>query len=145
MTTIRTLLTGRVPLTLAPDASALEAAHKMVEEHVGALLVVDASGKPAGIFTERDLMKRVIVAGKDPSKVTVGEVMTRELFSAEPDTEIAAVRKELQERHIRHIPVIQDGKAMAILSLRDVLRANLDECQVERDALTEYIKGPGEG
>jgi CBS domain-containing protein len=141
MPTIASLLTDRPVVTLTADASALDAARTMTERRVGALLVIDSAQRPSGIFTERDLMTRVVVPGRDPATTRLAEVMTRELFVTSPDARIAAVRQELQRLHIRHVPVVEGGRFVALLSLRDLLRADLEECSIERHKLTEYIHG----
>ncbi len=141
MKSIRELLTGLPPVTLPPTASVLEAAKTMHEEHVGAVLVREKGSNQLGIFSERDLMARVVVAGKDPTKVTLGEVMTREIFTVEPERRINDVARELQARHIRHLPVIENGEVLCILSLRDLLREHIAVKRSEVDALKSYIQG----
>ena len=142
MSIIASLLEGRSVVTLTSSASALEAARTMTEARVGALLVTDQESRPSGIFTERDLMTRVVVPGRDPAATPLEAVMTRELFVTAPDARIAAVRLELQRLHIRHVPVVEAGRFVALLSLRDLLRADLEECSLERHKLTEYIQSP---
>lgn len=144
MKTIRDLLTGLQPLTRPSSISALDAAKAMHEAHVGALLVTDERGRPCGIFTERDLMVRVVVAGKDPARTKVGEAMTREIFSTTPDRPIPEVARELQSRHVRHLPVIENEKVVGLLSLRDLLRETLNVQRREMEALEAYIQSDGE-
>jgi CBS domain-containing protein len=144
MKTIAVLLRGRAPLQLAPNTTVLEAARAMTESHVGAVLVVDDWGKPLGIFTERDLMTRIVVPRRNPDQVRVQEVMTGDLFTATPDTPLASAREQLQARHVRHLPVVRDGRVVEMLSLRDILRADLEETAHELDDLTHYIQGQGE-
>ena len=141
MKTIRELITGRTPMTMEGSATALEAARRMKEEHVGAVLVVDDSQALCGVFTERDLMTRIVVAGLAPDEVRLEDVMTRELFTASPDQRVNEVAREMQSRHIRHLPVVEDGTTVAMLSLRDLLREHLDAKRNEVRALTAYIQG----
>ncbi len=144
MQTITALLTGRRPLTVGLRTSAFEAALAMNEVCVGAALVVDDQGLPVGIFTERDLMSRVVVPRKSPDQVRMSEVMTSDMYSASPTQSVAEVRKELQRRHIRHLPVVEHGRIIELLSLRDLLRADLDERVDTLENLTQYIQGSGE-
>src|SRR5262249_42688397 len=121
---IKDLLTGQDLLTLGERSSVLQAAQAMSARKVGAVLVTSADGRLGGIFTERDLMSRVVVARLDPEKVALREVMTRDVFSVGPERDVADVQSEVQRRHIRHIPVVVDGRVVGVLSLRDLLRAD---------------------
>jgi signal-transduction protein with cAMP-binding, CBS, and nucleotidyltransferase domain len=142
MSTLKRLINDSTPrLVLSPTTSVLEAARTMSRLNVGAAMVVDHDRRPLGIFTERDLMVRVVVAGRDAARVTIGEVMTRELFTAHCEEPLDSVKREVQRRHIRHIPVVESGCFIAMLSSRDLLYADLDERTHEVEALTEYIQG----
>lgn len=140
MKTIRELLTGP-PRTIPRTATALEAARAMSKAHVGAVLVLDEDGQPCGIFTERDLMVRVIVAGRSPDDVRVEEVMTTDLFTATPERRVNEIAREMQARHIRHLPVIESSRVLGVLSLRDCLREHLEAKREEVKALQAYIQG----
>jgi CBS domain-containing protein len=145
MKTIREVLTGKPLIALPGSATVMEAALRMDEARIGAMLIVADDGGAAGVFTERDLMVRVIVAGKDPHQVTLDEVMTRDLFTVTPDRHINEVWREMQARHIRHLPVLEDDRVVGMLSLRDLLHEHLDVKRHEVQALTAYIQGEGEG
>jgi CBS domain-containing protein len=135
------LLTGRKLLTVRPSETALGASQLMAENRIGCVLVTDDQEHPLGIFTERDLMTRVVVPGLDPATVRIEEVMTREVYTAARDARVADVRRELQSRHIRHAPVVEGGVVIAMLSLRDLMAADLAATNFEKRAMTEYIKG----
>jgi CBS domain-containing protein len=145
MTSIATLLTGQPVHTVLESVTALDAARSMAENRVGAMLVMGRDGRPAGIFTERDLMTRVVVAGRDPARTPLAEVMTRNMYTCRPEQSIAEVSRELQERHIRHLPVFDGSRVLGMLSLRDLLRYDLKQRAGEVAALTQYIQGPPEG
>jgi signal-transduction protein with cAMP-binding, CBS, and nucleotidyltransferase domain len=138
---IKDLLTGQDLLTLGEKASVLEAAQAMSARKVGAVLVTAADGRLAGIFTERDLMSRVVVARLEPAKVALREVMTRDVFSVGPDRDHADVQLEVQRRHIRHIPVVVDGRVVGVLSLRDLLRADNEQMSHRVEDLQNYFLG----
>ena len=138
---IRHLLQPQDLLMLDEGATVIEAARAMTAKKVGAVLVTTGSGRLAGIFTERDLMSRVVVARKDPERTTLRDVMTRDVFSVGVDAEVKSVRSELQQRHIRHLPVVVEGRVVGILSLRDLLRADIDEMSIEVQALESYFLG----
>jgi CBS domain-containing protein len=135
------LLDGSPVHCLPCTASVLAAAREMADKRIGAILVLDEQRRLAGIFTERDLMLRVIVAGRAPDSVRLVEVMTRELYTAGPEDRVSRVAQELQARHIRHCPVVKDGRIVGILSLRDLLRAHLQVKEREVRELTDYIQG----
>lgn len=141
MKTIREILTGRQPLSRPGSTTALEAARAMQAEQVGAVLVVDGKGNPRGIFTERDLMVRVIVAGKQAGGVRIEEVMSTDLFQCGPERHVNEIAREMQARHIRHLPVVEGEKVLGLLSLRDLLRAHLEIKREEVRVLHAYIKG----
>lgn len=143
MKSIRELLSGQEPLTVDSDCNVVEVAELMKQAHVGALLVREASTNTLGVFSERDLMTRVVVPRLDPESTTVGSVMTREIFTASPDQRINEVALEMQEKHIRHLPVEEDGQIIAMLSLRDLLAAHIDLKRTEVRALQSYIQGKG--
>ena len=144
MKSIRELLSGRPPLTVPGSTSALEASRRMRDAHVGCVLIVDGDDKPLGIFTERDLMSRVVTEGRDPAAVQVKEVMSRDPFRAEAEERVLNAALAMQDRHIRHLPVTDDGVLIGVLSLRDLLRTMLDEKQAEVSAMRAYIQGEGE-
>ena len=138
---IQSLIGSHAVVRLPANATVLEAVQEMAARNVGAVLVSGTDLRPQGIFSERDLMRRVVLAGRDPSRVTLSEVMTRELYVVDRRSRTAQVRKEMQERHIRHVPVLDDGVCVAVLSLRDLLRADLESCAFELHETKLYIQG----
>jgi IMP dehydrogenase len=138
---IRNLLQPQDLLMLDETASVIEAAQAMSAKKVGAVIVTTDGGRLAGIFTERDLMSRVVVARRNPETVLLREVMTRDVFSVDLDAEVKDVRAELQIRHIRHLPIVAEGRIVGILSLRDLLRADIESMSIEVQALESYFLG----
>jgi signal-transduction protein with cAMP-binding, CBS, and nucleotidyltransferase domain len=128
-------------LTFPETATAMQAARGMTERKVGAVLVIATDGSLTGIFTERDLMARVVVEKRDLESTQLKDVMTRDLYQVGPEEEIARVRTELQRRHIRHLPIVADGKLLGVLSLRDILRADLEKMSHEVEELENYFLG----
>jgi CBS domain-containing protein len=94
---------------------------RMAGKDVGSLVVVKA-GSPCGIFTERDLVKRVIALGKDPDKVSIGEVMTRKLITVTAEDTVGAVYHLLVKSNVRHLPVLEKGHLAGIVSQKDIAR-----------------------
>ncbi len=138
---VRDLLTARTIIKIAPHQTALEAALLMAANHVGSVLVVDEAGRTAGIFTERDLMVRVVAAGRIPADVRIEDVMTRELYTTSADRLVLELREELRRRHIRHVPVIENDVVVAVIGARDLVRAALEEQRHDAQEMTRYIQG----
>jgi signal-transduction protein with cAMP-binding, CBS, and nucleotidyltransferase domain len=134
-------LTDRKVVCVPPETTAREAAQRMAEQHVGSILVAGEDGKMIGIFTERDLMVRVVAAGSDASKVRVADVMTSEVFTTHPERAVLEVRADMRARHIRHIPVIAGDQVLAVLSMRDLIRADLREKRRTVQEMQAYIRG----
>lgn len=140
---IQMLIQSRSVVHLPPTATVLDAVQAMSERNVGALLVARDDLRPLGIFTERDLMRRVVLVGRDPATARLEEVMTRDLYTADLRSRTHDVRQALQDRHIRHVPVLDDGVCVAVLGLRDILRADLETTAIELHETRLYIQGEG--
>lgn len=110
----------------------------MTGARVGALCIVDGD-RLVGVFSERDLMTRVLVAGLDPRTTLVGEVMTRDVVTAVLDDARTKCLEQMQKRGFRHLPVLEDGRLVAMLSMRDLLRDEIDEQREEIDGLHAYL------
>lgn len=117
---IRDLIQGQVLLTCGPGEKVAEAARRMAAKRVGAILVT-IEGKLAGIFTERDALVRVIAAGKDPETTEIGQVMTGDVDTISPDRQVLHALHEMHENSFRHVPVVEDGVPVGIVSIRDAL------------------------
>jgi CBS domain-containing protein len=113
-----------VPLT-ANVADAIEA---MIQRRMGAAAVVDEQGIVAGVFTERDVMTRVALSGRDPHKIPIIDVMTTPVLMATRSTSIAEATAVMINHQKRHLPVVEDdGRLIGILSIRHVLERKVDE------------------
>lgn len=124
-----------VPGGVPPEASVTEAVQLMLEHAVGAVAVVDDEGVVIGMFTERDVLTRVAISGRDPAAIPVAEVMSTTVFLAEVHTTPGEAFAAMINGHVRHLPVIDDaGKLIGILPLRNLLQARVDDLAVELDA-----------
>jgi CBS domain-containing protein len=113
-----------VPLT----ASAADAIEAMIQRRMGAAVVVDEHGVVAGVFTERDVMTRVALSGRDPRQIPITEVMTTPVLLATRSTSIAEATEVMINQFKRHLPVVEDdGRLIGILSIRHVLERKVDE------------------
>ncbi len=117
MEMIRSLMKTHM-VTIAPDENVTEAARSISQNGVGALLVV-VDGALQGILSERDVVNRVVAPGKDPALVRVGEVATPDVVAVEATVPVRECAELLRENGIRHLPVLEDGRPVGILSSRD--------------------------
>jgi len=131
---------GSDVLKATPGDTVVEAVERMCSKRVGALLVCEG-GHPVGMFTERDLMTKVILGRLDPAKTTVGEVMSREVVYVEPTAATAEAMAVMTERRCRHLPVASSGKLLGIVSIGDLVRWASRNQEFEIRKLTEYIHG----
>ena len=105
------------------DATVMDAIEKLYLTNVGALVVVDKTDKLIGIFTERDLLRRVIPQKLKLEKAIVSKVMTAKPMTAEPQTPVLKVYKAMSGLNFRHIPVVKDDKIVGIISIKDIAKA----------------------
>jgi CBS domain-containing protein len=131
---------GRQVYTVAPTATVREAVRAMNEKGVGALLVIE-EGCPVGIFTERDVLRRVVDEGRNPQSTRVAEVMTQDVLVVEPTTPVEKVMATMTERRIRHLPVVEDGKLVGLVSIGDVTRWVSVNQEAHIQQMTDYITG----
>jgi CBS domain-containing protein len=133
------------PATVEGTATVVEAVQVMAEEGVGAIAVVE-NGEARGIFTERDVMLRVVLRGRKPSEVHVNEVMTAPVETATDDTPAEEALNFMLERHIRHLPIVNaEGKVLGMLSIRNLLEHMVEDLQHELHSLDQYLLNDGPG
>ena len=123
-----------------------DAVTQLVENEIGALVVVDDEGKPVGMFTERDVLKCWTRKGDRHFKdIKVAEVMTTNLIIVEGDDDLCYVTTIMIKNRIRHLPVIEKNKIVAMLSIRDVVKVQVSDLRAENHYLKDYIsdKYPG--
>ncbi len=122
---------------LAGDASVHDAVVGMAERNVNSVLVINA-GRLAGIFTGTDLIKKVVAVGLDPVQTALGDVMTRDPETVSPNVNAIEALHRMQDGHFRHLPVVDDGEVVGILSRRDFLGYEVDELE-HQEKLWEKI------
>ena len=120
------------------DCIVAVAARKMRKEKVGGLMVVE-NDNLVGIFTERDLMSRVVAEGLDPEKIKVSEVMTLSIATLPPETSVSIAANIMSQNRIRHLPVLQDGKLYGVISAGDILAWKLREQEFTLHQLEDYL------
>jgi CBS domain-containing protein len=128
------------------QASVAEAIRTMLERRVGAVAVIDSERYVAGIFTERDVLRKLALSGRDPETTPVRELMTTPVDLATSATGPAEALVTMVERHYRHLPVVDnEGKLMGMLSIRNVLQWRIDALSQELDSLEQYVANDGPG
>lgn len=121
-------------------STAYEALKIMAEKDIGALIVTDGS-KFEGIFSERDYARKVILKGKSSKETLVEELMTRNIYSITPDKEVRECMELMTAAHCRHMPVMEKGQLIGVVTIGDVVNALLTEKQITIDDLKNYITG----
>ncbi len=125
--------------TVLPTDSVVAAATAMNQHGVGGLVVVDRSGKMVGMFTERDVLRRVVAAGKDPATTVVSEVMTMEVLACRPETSLQECASVMTSKRIRHLPVLNDSGLVGIVTIGDLLAQRVDDQQATIEYLTSFV------
>ena len=136
---IRDVIRDREPYSLRESATVLDAAEFMAQRRIGAVCILDEEGKLIGVFSERDILNRVIVPRQDPATTKLGEVASplRAVISCDETPHQALERME--RIGTRHLPVVDGEKWVGMLSIRDLLRVQLSEQGDELKLLHEYI------
>ena len=141
MAAVKDVLTrkgGRV-VTMSGETTVLDASVEMTERGIGAVLIVDEAGALAGIFTERDVLRRVVAERRDPATTRLREVMTTSVITCSPGTTLEECGSVMTARRIRHLPVIGDGGLAGVVSSGDVLAYRADEQQATIEQLHSYV------
>ena len=126
---------------MGPLATVIDAVNVMNDHHVGSVLVVEA-GHPVGIFSERDVLVRVVAATRDPRQTLVRDVMTTRLHTATPDDSLLDVMGLMTERRCRHVPVMEGESLVGLISIGDLTKAIQHNLRQEVRDLSSYIGGP---
>jgi CBS domain-containing protein len=135
------LTKGSTVYSTDPQASVLEAVQSMNQHKLGALVVMDGE-QVVGIFTERDVLRRVVGEGRNPRSTSVGLVMTNEVICVPPDTDIEEVSTIMQQRRVRHLPVCDDsGQLHGMISIGDVNAFYASHQEARLSFLNDYIFG----
>jgi len=135
---ISDLLRNQVMVSAEIHQTVLEIASLMVQHNIGAVPVLQ-NGQLVGIFSERDLMSRVVVAGKDPASTTVSQVMTSDPLTIAPNDSLETCMTLMKRHGFRHLPVCAGRELKGVISLRDILLYNLDEKDDEVRMMRAYL------
>ncbi|KAA2242194.1 CBS domain-containing protein [Salinarimonas soli] len=126
-------------VTIAPDRTLAEAAHLLAERRIGAVIVSEGSRAVAGILSERDIVRALARGGAAALDHPVSRHMTAEVVTCTPDIVIVEVMELMTRGKFRHVPVVQGGRLIGIVSIGDIVKRRLAEVETEQQALREYI------
>ena len=140
MISVRQLLDrkGRQVFSIASGAAVLEAIRLMAERHVGALLVMEGEAL-RGIVSERDYARKVILMGRSSADTPVRDIMTATVITVQPETPVEECMQIMTEQRVRHLPVIESGRVVGMVSIGDLVKAVIAEQQQHIEQLESYI------
>jgi CBS domain-containing protein len=127
--------------SVGPLSTVIDAVNMMNDHHVGSVLVMEG-GEPVGIFSERDVLVRVVAAHRDPRQTLVRDVMTTRLHITAPHEPLLSVMTLMTERRCRHVPVMEGDALVGLISIGDITKATQRNLQQEVRELSSYISGP---
>lgn len=138
MRQVGSLIDAQQTVLVLHTATVADAARRMAERNIGAVPVVDGD-RVIGIFTERDVMTRVVAAERDPARTLVRDVMSTTLVVAAPNDSYEECLRRMQRASIRHLLVLREGRLVGVVSLRDLLRVDVDEKEEAISLLNAYV------
>lgn len=140
MRTVRQLLEAKAPevFAIGPDAPVIDAVALMAQKRIGALLVMQA-GRLVGILSERDYARKVVLQGRSSRDTQVRDIMTRDVVTVGPDESSDRCMQIVTERRIRHLPVLDGDAVIGVVSIGDLVKAVIEDQQMELEQLQRYI------
>jgi CBS domain-containing protein len=132
---------GALVATVRPTTTVNSALDKLAEHNIGALIVTEADGEIVGIVSERDIVRALPQRGPEVLNAEVREIMTSPLVTATPHTDVVDAMRSMTDKRVRHLPVLDDGELVGIVSIGDIVKNRIDELQAATDQLTHYITG----
>ncbi|WP_029005135.1 CBS domain-containing protein [Azorhizobium doebereinerae] len=130
---------GTSIVTISPDVSLSEAVRSLAEHRIGAIVAVDAQARVAGIISERDVVRILGEKGPDVLSEPVSSVMTRTVVTCTTSETVPGVMERMTRGRFRHVPVVEDGRLLGIISIGDVVKFRVEEMERESAALRDYI------
>jgi CBS domain-containing protein len=138
MKSVRAVIDARETITVGPLTSVQEAGRVMTRHQIGAVPIIDGD-RLAGIFTERDVLARVVAAGLDPASTPVADVMSTQLVIADVNEPYDVCLQRMQQAHVRHLIVLEHGRLSGVISLRDLMAVDLSEKDDVINLLNAYV------
>jgi CBS domain-containing protein len=131
---------GRTVVTVPAGASIKEAVNQLAAKKIGALVVCEGGGHVKGIITERDIVRILAAHGSAVLDTPVSQCMTTAVFTCTESATVNWLMEEMTSHRFRHMPVVENGRLTGIVSIGDVVKLRLAECELEADSMREYIK-----
>ncbi|KAF1712910.1 CBS domain-containing protein [Pseudoxanthomonas sacheonensis] len=140
MHTLRQLLGNKTPevFAVAPGDAVIDAIRLMAEKSVGAVLVMDGASL-AGIVSERDYARKVVLHGRSSADTSVRDIMTADVITVGPNHTVEHCMQLVTDHRIRHLPVVEDGEVIGVISIGDLVKAVIEDQKVQLDQLQRYI------
>ena len=140
MRTVRQLLEAKAPeiFSIDPDSAVIDAIRLMAEKRIGAVLVMQGT-QLVGILSERDYARKIVLQGRSSSDTPVRDIMTADVLTVGLDDNADHCMQVVTDRRIRHLPVVHQGSVIGVVSIGDLVKAVIEDQQVELDQLTRYI------
>ena len=140
---VKTILNQKPPgfISATPDMKISDVIALLASKNIGAVLVVE-DGALAGILSERDIVRSLATRAEQTLNLTASALMSRHLTTGTPNTTIAQAQEMMTNGHFRHLPILEDGKLVGLVSIGDVVKALIDQSQHEVDSLRTYVAGP---
>lgn len=132
---------GNWVLTIRPDATVFEAISEMEKKRVGAVVILDGDERMLGIFTERDYLRRIVLRGRTSKTTRIDEVMTSNVICVHPSYTVGECMATMTDKKLRHLPVVDEGKLVGIISIGDCVKKISREAQAQVRFLTDYVTG----
>src|SRR5690606_8780334 len=126
--------------SVSPDASVLDAIRLMAERHIGAVVVMEGS-RLAGILSERDYARKVVLMGRSSTSTAVREIMSSPVVTASLGDAVDSAMRQMTTRRIRHLPVVRDGAVVGVVSIGDLVKSVIEEQRHTIEDLKSYIQG----
>lgn len=141
MRNVRQLLEAKAPeiFAIGPDAPVIDAIRLMADKRIGAVLVMDG-GRLAGILSERDYARKVVLQGRSSSDTAVREIMTAQVVTVRLEDTADRCMQLVTDRRIRHLPVVADGHVVGVVSIGDLVKYRIERIEAEAEAMREYIQ-----
>lgn len=130
---------GTAVATVPPQATVAELLAKLAELNIGAVVVSEDGVTIAGIVSERDVVRRLHERGPGILRQPVSSIMTSDVRTCAPDAKVDQLRRTMTDHRVRHVPVVQDGRLVGIVSIGDVVKSAIQELETEKEALVSYL------
>lgn len=131
----------REVITISSEKSLLDASQLLTRHNIGAVIVVNNNDEPIGILSERDIIRHIADRSANALDTSVEATMTKDIIIGFPDDELSEVSSTMTNKRIRHLPIIEDDELIGMISIGDIVKAQLDHAEHEAHTLRQYITG----